>query len=62
MRRVLIALPLAALALAPAALAGGWATVGTDLDARGDAPGGKWDVNITVLQHGRTPLEGVKPT
>ena len=63
MRRVLIALPiLAVLALAPAALAGGWATVALDSTPDGTAPGQKWDVNITVLQHGRTPLEGVTPT
>ena len=63
MRRVLIALPiLAVLALAPAALAGGWATVALDSTPDGTAPGQKWDVNITVLQHGRTPLDGVKPT
>jgi hypothetical protein len=62
-RRVLIALPLlAVLALAPAAFAGGWATVGLDSTPEGTAAGGKWDVNITVMQHGRTPLEGVTPT
>lgn len=63
MRRVLIALPIfAVLVLAPAALAGGWATVGLDSTPEGTAPGGTWNVNITVLQHGRTPLDGVTPT
>ena len=28
----------------------------------GTQPGDPWNVNITVLQHGRTPLEGVQPT
>jgi hypothetical protein len=56
---LLIALPLlAVLAFAPSALAGGWATVGLDSTPSGP----KWDVNITVLQHGRTPLDGVTPT
>ena len=63
MRRLLIALGvLAVLALAPTALAGGWATVGLDSTPDGTAAGGKWNVNITVMQHGRTPLEGVTPT
>jgi hypothetical protein len=63
MRRALIALEvLAVLALAPAALAGGFATVGLDSTPQGMPPGTPWNVNITVLQHGRTPLEGVTPT
>src|SRR4051812_11999689 len=42
---------------APSARAGGWATVGLD-----STPSAKrWDVNVTVLQHGRTPLSGVTP-
>ena len=56
MRRVLLALSIR-LVLAPPAHAGGWATV--ELDS---TPTGKrWDVNVTVLQHGRTPLAGVTP-
>lgn len=61
MRRVLIAV-LALLVFAPAAVAGGWATVGLDSTPAGVQPGDPWDVNITVLQHGRTPLTGVQPT
>jgi hypothetical protein len=62
-RRVLIALPLfAALVFASAAMAGGWATVGLSSTPAGTQPGDPWNVNITVLQHGRTPLEGVQPT
>lgn len=63
MRRLLIALGvLAALVLAPAALAGGWATVGLSSTPAGVQPGDPWNVNITVLQHGRTPLDDVQPT
>lgn len=62
MRRVLIAVPLAVLLLiAPAAHAGGWATVGLSSTPAGTEAGTPWPVEITVLQHGVTPLEGVKP-
>jgi hypothetical protein len=61
-RRVLIALPLAlVLLIAPAAYAGGWATVGLSSTPAGTEPGEPWPVDITVLQHGVTPLEGVEP-
>jgi hypothetical protein len=53
---------LAAALLAPAtALAGGWATVGLSSLPDGTRPGEEWAVDLTVLQHGRTPLEGVQP-
>jgi len=62
-RRVLIALPLAfGLLIAPAAHAGGWATVGLSSTPAGTEAGTPWRVEITVLQHGVTPLEGVKPS
>jgi hypothetical protein len=62
-RRVLLALPLAlVLLIPPAAHAGGWATVGLSSTPAGTEPGKPWPVEITVLQHGVTPLEGVKPT
>ncbi len=61
MRRVLIAVA-ALLLFAPAALAGGWATVGLDSTPAGVKPGDPWVVNITVKQHGRTPLPDVQPT
>lgn len=50
-----------ALAIAPAAVAGGWATV--ELSSTPDAvkPGEPWIVELTILQHGRTPLEDVVP-
>ncbi len=63
MRRLLIALPVLVVALAvPAvALAGGWATVGLSSTPEGTPPGKTWVVDMTILQHGRTPLENVKP-
>ena len=62
MRRGLIAVPLAlVLLIAPAAYAGGWATVGLSSTPAGTEPGKPWPVEITVLQHGVTPLEGVEP-
>jgi hypothetical protein len=56
----LLLLAVAAVAV-PAASAGGWATVGLS-SLPGDTPaGGTWSVDLTVLQHGRAPLEGVDP-
>ncbi len=63
MRRLLITVSLAAaLIAAPSAFAGGWATVGLDSTPAGVQPGDPWNVSITVLQHGRTPLVDVQPT
>jgi hypothetical protein len=65
MRRSLLVPPLAlvlvVLAAVPA-LAGGWATVGLDSTPAGVVPGTSWNVDITVLQHGRTPLDGIAPS
>jgi len=48
--------------LAPAAASGGgWATVGLSPTPDGVAAGKPWVVDMTVLQHGRTPLDGVRP-
>jgi YtkA-like protein len=53
---------LAAALIAPAStLAGGWATVGLSSLPDGARAGEEWVVDLTVLQHGRTPLEGVQP-
>ena len=53
---------LAAALLAPAtSLAGGFATVGIDSFPEDVRPGDEWVVELTVLQHGVTPLTGVKP-
>jgi hypothetical protein len=51
----------AALAASGAASAGGWATVGIAPLADGVDAGETWATEITVLQHGRTPLDGLSP-
>ena len=61
-RTVLIALLLAAALVPATAVAGGWATVELSSTPDGLAPGKPWNVELTVLQHGRTPLEGVEPS
>lgn len=61
MKKLLLVLVVAA-ASVPAASAGGWATVGLDaLPPEGLGAGQAWPVDITVLQHGQTPLAGVTP-
>ena len=61
MKRFLLVLTLALVA-APVAGAGGWATVSlSSLPPGGLDPNQKWPVDITVLQHGETPLAGVTP-
>jgi hypothetical protein len=53
---------IAAAVVVPGASAGGWATVGlSSLPPSGLEPNQAWPVDITVLQHGRTPLAGVTP-
>lgn len=61
LRIALLAAIAAGLAVPTAATAGGWATVGFDPPPEDLAPGQPWKVELTILQHGRTPLEGVKP-
>jgi hypothetical protein len=61
MKKLLLVLAAAAVAV-PAASAGGWATVGLgSLPPDGLEAGQAWPVDITVLQHGETPLAGVTP-
>lgn len=61
MKKFLLVLALAATAV-PAASAGGWATVGlSSLPPSGLEANQGWPVDITVLQHGETPLAGVTP-
>jgi hypothetical protein len=61
-RRSLLALPiLVVLLAAPPALAGGWATVGLSSTPTGAQPGKPWSVDLTILQHGRTPLADLQP-
>jgi len=63
LRRPLLLLAAAcALVLAGTALAGGWATVKLSSLPKGLSAGEPWVVDITVLQHGRTPVNGLKPT
>ena len=62
LRIALLAAIAAVLAVPTAASAGGWATVGFDPPPEGLAPGEPWQVDLTILQHGITPLDGVKPT
>ncbi len=62
MRRAITVLTfLAALAVPAAAQAGGWATVSLDPRPEGVQPGKPWVVNLTVKQHGQTPMTGIKP-
>jgi YtkA-like len=62
LRIALLAVIAAALAVPTAATAGGWATVGFDPPPEGLAPGETWQVEMEVLQHGVTPLDGVHPS
>jgi hypothetical protein len=60
--RTFLTLTLLALALPAAAVAGGWATAGLSPPPAGIGPGDTWQAELTLLQHGVTPLEGVSPT
>jgi len=62
--RYLIVLATVATALVASAVAsaGGWATVGLDPLPTGVGPGEPWNPNMTILQHGKTPLTGLSPT
>ena len=61
--RVLVVLSAvaAALAIAPSASPGGWATVGFEPLPDGTSAGGTWSPTIFVKQHGVTPLAGLTP-
>ena len=58
MKKMLLLAALAALALAPAAHAGCWATVKLSSMPNG---GMTWNVRVTPLQHGQTMLFEAKP-
>ena len=60
-RAVLLAVAAAVLALPAGATAGGWATVELNSVPNGTSPDEPWNVQMKVLQHGVTPLEGVHP-
>ena len=59
--RTLLTAMLALLLLPAAAHAGGWASAGVLNPPRDIGPGETWRAEIEILQHGRTPLEGVTP-
>jgi hypothetical protein len=49
-------------AVAPAiAWGGGFATAGVSPPPADTKPGAPWNAKLTILQHGRTPLDNVKP-
>jgi hypothetical protein len=61
-RRLLLLVPLAVLLVAaPPAHAGGFATVGLSSGPEGTDAGQPWNVDLTVLAHGRTPVDGIAP-
>ena len=62
MRHIFAAIGVAALALAGAAQAGGWAAVTLSSTPAGVGAGGVWDVEVTVLRHGVTPTDGATPS
>lgn len=61
--RHLLALSMFVIALAAASTAagGGWATVGFAPLPDGAAAGETWSPEITILQHGKTPVGGLTP-
>jgi hypothetical protein len=60
--RKLVVIGLALAALVPATvLAGGWATVQLSSTPKGAKAGEPWVVQLTVLQHGVTPLADIQP-
>ena len=60
MRAFLLAVS-AALVLAAPAAAGGFATAGLAPPDSGIGAGDTWNAEVTILQHGVTPLVGVSP-
>jgi hypothetical protein len=61
--RVLVVLGalVAALAVAPLASSGGWATVGFEPLPDGTSAGGTWNPTILIKQHGISPMTGLQP-
>lgn len=52
----------AAAGIAQAGGSGGWATVQLSSTPKGVKAGQAWVVDVKVLQHGQTPVNGCKPT
>ena len=61
MRKLVVVLALLTALVPAAALAGGWATVKLSSSPKGAQAGVPWVVDLTVLQHGVTPLDGLAP-
>jgi hypothetical protein len=61
MRRCLLILPLLLLAVPAIAHAGGFATTGLSSTPDGLKAGQPWKVELTILQHGSTPLPDLRP-
>lgn len=61
MRKLVVLLVLVTALVPAVALAGGWATVKLSSTPKGAQAGVPWVVDLTVLQHGVTPLSGVEP-
>ena len=61
MRRLVVSIVVGSLLVPATALAGGWATVQLSSTPKGAKAGVPWTVNMTVLQHGVTPLDGIEP-
>lgn len=61
MRTMLLAALAAALAVPAAGFGGGFATVQLGSLPTGTAAGGTWSAELTILRHGRTPLDGLVP-
>lgn len=56
-----LAVLIVSLVLAAPAAAGGWATAGLGPPDGGLGAGDTWNAEITLLQHGVTPLDNVQP-
>ena len=61
MRKLVVTAAVAAVLVPATALAGGWATVQLSSTPKGARAGVPWVVDLTVLQHGVTPLAQVRP-
>ncbi len=59
--RTVLASALVALVLVADAAAGGFATVQLSSTPAGTKAGTPWSLDLTVLQHGITPLDGMEP-
>ena len=60
--RIVLLAALGAALLSPSAHAGGWATTNLSSTPQNLRAGDTWTVDLTILQHGRTPLAGVEPS